>query len=233
MIGGITENGLRQGGLMRKLITAVVAVSLVFLCIPAAHAGHSPSTIEQFAAASPGVLQELLQKGELIFLDNARPGEPQFVTAVTLFNAPIAEVFSTITDYTHYAGNIPQTTEVKVLRKKGNVWDVSYKVEFKFSILSEHANYTLEQVLDPPRSITWTRIAGNLDTVDGSWKLIPIDNGNKTIGFYRVYTDISSLGFLIKYMLEKQPVLNTAISTSSALVYTKAMQKWVDGKGKR
>ena len=218
---------------MRKMITVMTVASLLFFCIPAVHAGDQPSAIEQFAAASPAVLQELLRKGELIFLDNTRPGEPQFVTAVALFNAPIAEVFSTITDYAHYAGNIPQTTEVKVLQKKGNVWDVRYKVEFKFSILSEHADYTLRQVLDPPRSITWTRIAGNLDTVEGSWKLVPIDNGNKTIGFYRVYNDISSLGFLIKYMLEKQPVLNTAISTSSSLVYTKAMQKWVDGKVRR
>jgi ribosome-associated toxin RatA of RatAB toxin-antitoxin module len=149
-----------------------------------------------------------------------------------LFKAPIAEVFSTITDYAHYAGNIPQIKEVKVLQKNGNVWIVRYKVEFTFSIFTQHANYTLKQVLDPPYTITWTRIAGNLAKEEGSWKLISIDDGKKTIGFYRVYSDIGSLGFLIKYMLERQPVLSTAISTSSALVYTKAMQKWVDGNGK-
>ncbi len=174
----------------------------------------------------------MLKKGQLIFIDNAQSGEPQFVTAVTLFDAPVEKVFSIITDYDHYAGNIPQTTEVKVIQKNGNTWIVNYKVDFKFSILSEHANYTLKQELDPPVSITWTRIAGNLEKVEGSWKLIPTDNGKKTIGFYRVYNDISSLGFLIRYMLEKQPVLNTAISTSSALVYTKAMQKWVDSESR-
>ncbi len=218
---------------MRKLITAGVVLSLSLFCISAAYAQDTSSTVEQFAAASPAVLQDMLQKGQLIFVDNARPGEPQFVTVITLFNAPAEKVFSIITDYDHYVGNIPQTTEVKVTQKTGNTWIVTYKIEFKFSILSEHADYTLKQVLDPPRSITWTRIAGNLDKVEGSWKLTPIDNGKKTIGFYRVYNDISSLGFLIRYMLEKQPVLNTAISTSSALVYTKAMQKWVDGNGKQ
>ncbi len=218
---------------MRKLITAGFVLSLSLLCISAAYAQDSSSAGEQFVSASPALLQDMLQKGQLIFVDNARPGEPQFVTVITLFNAPEEKVFSTITDYDHYAGNIPQTTEVKVEQKTGNVWIVNYKIEFKFSILSEHADYTLKQVLEPPGSITWTRIAGNLDKVEGSWKLTPIDNGEKTIGFYRVYNDISSLGFLIRYMLEKQPVLNTAISTSSALVYTRAMQKWVNKSNKK
>ncbi|MCL5277062.1 MAG: SRPBCC family protein, partial [Deltaproteobacteria bacterium] len=195
-------------------------------------AQSNSSIVEQFAVTSPAILQSLLQKGQLIFIDNAKPGEPQFVTVITLFDAPIDKVFSTITDYDHYVGNIPQTTEVRVTKKQGNTWFVSYKIMFKFSIIVEHANYTLKQVLDPPKSITWSRAAGNLSKVEGSWRLISIDNGEKTIGFYREYTDISSLGFLVKYMLEKQPVLNTAISTSSALVYAKAMEKWVDGANK-
>ncbi len=215
-------------------LAATAVLSLSFFCIPPAYAQDitSTTTIEQFAPASPAVLEQLLQKGQLIFLDNTEPGKPQFVTAITLFNAPIAEVFSTITDYPDYASKIPQIKEVKILQKNGNVWIVRYKAEFTFSIFTQHADYTLKQVLDPPNNITWTRIEGNIDKEEGSWKLIPIDNGEKTIGFYRVFSDISSLGFLIRCMLEKQPVLNTAILTSSALVYTKAMQKWVDGENK-
>ncbi len=215
---------------MRSLLFTGVALCLSFLYLPAVHAQDTVSAIEHFASASPMALESMLQQGQLIVVDNPKPGQPQFVTVVVLFNAPIKKVFSTITDYKDYSGRIPQTTEVRVVKRDGNVWDVSYKVEFKFSIITEHADYTLKEVLEPPTVITWTRIAGNLDRVEGSWRLLPADNGEKTIGFYRVYSDISSMGFLVRYMLEQQPVLSTAISTSSALVYAKAMQKWVDGE---
>ncbi|MCL4557022.1 MAG: SRPBCC family protein [Deltaproteobacteria bacterium] len=218
---------------MKKGVIWLAAAAAMFSSVATARAQSNSSIVEQFAVTSPAILQSLLQKGQLIFIDNAKPGEPQFVTVITLFDAPIDKVFSTITDYDHYVGNIPQTTEVRVTKKQGNTWFVNYKIEFKFSIIAEHANYTLKQVLDPPKSVTWTRTAGNLDRVEGSWRLISIDNGEKTIAFYREYTDISSLGFLVRYMLEKQPVLNTAISTSSALVYAKAMEKWVDGGNKQ
>ncbi len=211
----------------------LMAAALLFSVAATARAQDNSSIVEQFAVTSPAVLQSLLQKGQLIFIDNEKPGKPQFVTVITLFNAPIEKVFSTIVDYDHYVGNIPQTTEVKITKKQGNTWFVKYRIEFKFSIIAEHANYVLKQILDPPGSVTWTRVSGNLDRVEGSWKLISIDNGKETIGFYRVYTDISSLGFLVRYMLEKQPLLNTAIATSSALVYAKAMEKWVDKNNKQ
>lgn len=215
---------------MRRLLFAGITLSLSLLFVLPVHAQDNASMMEHFASVSPAALENVLQKGQLLFVDNTPPGQPQFVTVIMLFNAPVQKVFSIITDYDQYAGRIPQTTEVKVTRKKGNVWDVNYRIEFKFSVITEHADYTLQQVLDPPTSITWTRIAGNLDKVEGSWKLLPADNGQKTIGFYRVYSDIRSMGFLIKYLLEKQPVMNTAIDTSSALVYTKAMQQWVNGE---
>ncbi len=218
----------------KRLLVLLLSGFMVLTGSIVSRAGNGSSSImEQFASTSPIVLASLLNKGQLIFIDNTKPGKPQFITAITLFNTPIGEVFSTITDYNHYVGHIPDTTDVKIVQKNGNIWLVSYKIEFKFSIISEHANYTLKQVLYPPKSITWTRIKGNLDKLEGSWHLVSVENGKKTIGFYRVYTDISSLGFLVRLLLEKQPLLNTAIATSSALVYVKAMRKWVDSKNRK
>ncbi len=215
---------------MRTSLFTGIAFLLSLLYLPPVHAQNTVSGIEGFATASPAAFESLLQQGQVIVVDNPKPGQPQFVTIAVLFNAPIKRVFSTITDYKEYPGRIPQTTQVRVVKRNGNVWDVSYKVDFKFSVITEHADYTLRQVLDPPTSITWTRIAGNLDRVEGSWKLLSVDNGGKTIGFYKVYSDLRSMGFLVRYMLEQQPAFGVAISTSSAMVYAKAMQKWVDGE---
>ena len=226
-----TVNGVSRE--LTRLVTrwlpgVVMGAVVLFSALTTARAQGNSSIVEQLAAASPAMLQSMLQKGQLIFIDNALPGKPQFVTAVALFDAPVQTVFSVITDYGHYVGHIPQTTDVEVTNKNKNIWTVDYKIEFKFSILSEHAYYTLRQVLEPPTSVTWTRLSGNIDQVEGSWKLVPTDNGKKTIGFYRVYSDISSLSWVVRYMLKQQPVMNTAISTSSALIYVKAMEKWVD-----
>lgn len=216
----------------RHTIFNIASIIIFFLLSSEIANAQQISELEQLASVSPTLLESILRNQQLVSIDKELPGKPQFVTVVTLFNAPINTVFSIVSDYDDYAQHIPQTTSVRILQKNGNVWTVLYKVEFKFSILSEHANYTLKHILNPPNSITWTRVAGNLNTVEGSWKFIPVENGKKTIGFYRVYSDISSLSFLIKYMLEKQPILNTAISTSSALVYTNAIQKWVNEANK-
>jgi len=216
---------------MRKFLSiAVPAIMFAALItgVCKAQDDSSSAMMEKLAATSPALLESLLKNGQMIYIDNEEPGKPQYVTGIVLFNAPIGLVFSTITDYDHYADHIPQTTSVKVLEKHGNTWIVSYKIEFKFSIISEHANYVLKQIVTPPDSITWTRISGNLKDVKGSWHLIPVDNGTKTIGFYRVYSDIGSISFLLRYLLEKQPSLGSAIDTSSVLVYTKAIQQWVD-----
>ncbi|MGB9735841.1 MAG: type II toxin-antitoxin system RatA family toxin [bacterium] len=218
--------------LIKHKMAYVILTITFLLLLPGITNAQQMSALEQLALTSPNLFGSILKDEQLVSIDKEVPGKPQFVTVITLFNAPINEVFSIVSDYNDYAKHIPQTTSVKVVQKNGNVLIVDYKVEFKFSILSEHANYTLKHVLNPPDSITWTRVAGNLKTVEGSWKFLPVDNGKKTIGFYRVYTDISSLSFLIRYMLEKQPILNTAISTSSALVYTNAIQKWVNEAGK-
>lgn len=229
---------------MKKLSVICGFLVLLFLPVPRAvqaqntfssttgeSATEQSTTEQQFASVSPAVLQDMLRKKQLIVIDNSRPGNPQCVTVMTLFNAPVEKVFSIITDYDHYAGNIPQMTAVKVVRKTGNDWIVSYKLKFKISIFTEHVNYTLKQVLDPPRSVTWTRKVGNAEKAEG-WTLIPIDNGTKTIGFYKVFNAMSSVDFLLRYILENHPVLNMAILTSSALVYTEAMQKWVDRNAK-
>ncbi len=218
---------------MRKLLLAtIISIIVVSLSSGISSADNSNSIMEKLAITSPGLLESILQNGQMVYIDNVKPGEPQYVTGIVLFNAPIETVFSTITDYDQYADHIPQTTDVKILQKNGNTWTVSYKIEFKFSIISERADYTLKQVLNPPNSVTWTRISGNLKDVNGSWHLISLDNGTRTIGFYRVYTDVGSISFLLKYLLKKQPTLGTAIATSSVLVYTKAIQKWVESVNK-
>jgi ribosome-associated toxin RatA of RatAB toxin-antitoxin module len=187
----------------------------------------APDLLKKLAVSSE-TMSALLANGELAFVEDSKnPGDPKYVTVVALFNAPIEKVFETVTDYEHYVGRIPQLAETKVLSRNGNELSVLYKIEFKFSIITQKADYVLKTVLDPPRSITGIRTSGSISKAEGSWNFIPAAGGKKTIGIYRSTSDIRSMGRVVRYMLDQQPPIAIAIATSSAIVYVKAMGKWI------
>ncbi|MCL5276265.1 MAG: hypothetical protein M1517_00535, partial [Deltaproteobacteria bacterium] len=59
-------------------VIGLLAAAVLFSIAATARAQSNSSIVEQFAVTSPAILQSLLQKGQLIFIDNAKPGEPQF-----------------------------------------------------------------------------------------------------------------------------------------------------------
>ena len=157
---------------MRATIIVAVLVSFVSWLPPVVtRADQSVPDLLARLTLSSDAMNALLARGELAFVEQAKaPAAPQYVTVVALFDAPVEKVFATVTDYARYVGRIPQLTEAKVESRSGNVLSVHYKIEFKFSIITQRADYTLRTVLDPPRAITMSRTAGSIDRIDGSWR---------------------------------------------------------------
>ncbi|MCL4558281.1 MAG: hypothetical protein M1491_06595 [Deltaproteobacteria bacterium] len=52
-------------------VIGLLAAAVLFSIAATARAQSNSSIVEQFAVTSPAILQSLLQKGQLIFIDNA------------------------------------------------------------------------------------------------------------------------------------------------------------------
>ena len=68
---------------MRKLLLAtIISIIVVSLSSGISSADNSNSIMEKLAITSPGLLESILQNGQMVYIDNVKPGEPQYVTGI-------------------------------------------------------------------------------------------------------------------------------------------------------
>lgn len=181
----------------------------------------------------PDSIEKLLRQGEILIIkENEQGGRFKFVTAGVLINAPPEEVWKTITDYNHYQEFVPDCEKVEVT--PGDAEDVYFTkitIAFKFSIIKYRVRYTLRQVHQKDKlRIDWTLMEGDLADAIGAWELIPLEGGKVTATFYSAYSDLRSLGYLVRFMFKEQPVMEMAITSSTAILMARATKVRVEGK---
>ncbi len=67
-------------------------------------------------------------------------------------------------------------------------------VEHEVRLLGKAVRYTLRYQLDPPRSLAWSLVTGNLMSAnDGSWSLEPLEGGRATRATYRLALRVGML----------------------------------------
>jgi ribosome-associated toxin RatA of RatAB toxin-antitoxin module len=181
----------------------------------------------------PDTVEKLLKEGEILIIkENEQGGRFKFVTAGILINAAPEEVWKTITDYQHYPEFIPDCEKVAVAPGDAeNVVLTSFAVAFKFSIIKYRLHYTLRQVHQKEKlRIDWTLKEGDLAEDIGAWELIPLEGGKKTAAFYSLYSDLRSLGYLVKFLFKEQPVMEIAITSTTAILMARATKAKIEGK---
>ena len=181
----------------------------------------------------PDTIEKLLKEGEILIIkENEQGGRFKFVTAGILINATPDETWKAITDYQHYPEFIPDCD--KVVTAPGDAENViltSFTVAFKFSIIKYRIRYTLRQVHQKEKlRIDWTLKEGDLAEDIGAWELIPLEGGKKTAAFYSLYSDLRSLGYLVKYLFKEQPVMEIAITSTTAILMARAVKARLEGK---
>jgi ribosome-associated toxin RatA of RatAB toxin-antitoxin module len=181
----------------------------------------------------PDTVEKLLKEGEILIIkENEQGGRFKFVTAGILINATPDEVWKAITDYQHYPEFIPDCEKVSTAPGDAeNVILTSFTVAFKFSIIKYRIRYTLRQVHQKEKlRIDWTLKEGDLAENIGAWELIPLEGGKKTAAFYSLYSDLRSLGYLVKYLFKEQPVMEIAITSTTAILMARAVKAKLEGK---
>lgn len=101
----------------------------------------------------------------------------------TFIDAPPDRVWEVATDFERYEETFPGS-ECEVESRKGNEVIILQKTQ-AFSILIFEFGYELHSkyILEPPDHLTYTTIDGTYQGSHGEFRLMPIENGTKTLAF--------------------------------------------------
>ncbi|MEL6928839.1 MAG: SRPBCC family protein [Cyanobacteria bacterium J06600_6] len=110
-----------------------------------------------------------LKKGELVFL-----GEDGNYTSRLLITTTMDNAWKVLTDYDNFAEFLPGVASSELLESKGDrkVFEQINKIKtLVFSIESRVQVATIESY---PEQIAFEAVDGDLETMDGTWKLEPV-----------------------------------------------------------
>jgi ribosome-associated toxin RatA of RatAB toxin-antitoxin module len=131
---------------------------------------------------------DTLSKGQVVVKQNpAQANSVPSVEAKILISKPPEKVWQVVSDPVTLMREERKVKKVKILSRTAN------KQNVEFSVLMTHLlppfNYVLLQELSPPNLLRLHRVSGSFRDIQGSWKLIPVDSGNKTILTYTLKLD--------------------------------------------
>ena len=179
----------------------------------------NPSSIDA------ATIEKLVGGGQVILVEEEANGRVKLVTGGTLVQAPPDKVWSLITDFGNYPSWMPQTAAVTATDAGTHIKDVTFNLNFTFSVISKKVSYTTRNTLTPPNKITWNLVEGDFARTDGAWNLVPAKGGSATLVFYSTYTDLASMGWIVKSLIEEQPTMEVAIQASTALMVVKSVKE--------
>lgn len=178
----------------------------------------------------PNTLKKLVGSGQIVMIDEHPDGTLKLVTGATHVKSAPQDVWKIITDYGAYPEWMPQTSAVTVSNQKGDSRDVHYQLDFEFSVITKRVEYTVRHRWTDNRRIDWTLVDGDFKTAVGSWELVSTDNGAGTLVFFSTYTNLDSMGWIVKALLKEQPTMDIAIQGSTALMAVKAVKERAESR---
>ncbi len=175
-------------------------------------------------------LKQIMGGGQIVMIDEHPDGRLKLVTGATYVKSSPQSVWGVITDYGAYPQWMPQTSEVTVSNQQGNARDVHFQLDFEFSVITKRVEYTVRHRWTDNRRIDWTLVEGDFQTAVGSWELVSTDDGAGTLVFFSTYTDLESMGWIVKTLLKEQPTMDIAIQGSTALMAVKAVKERAESR---
>ncbi len=129
-----------------------------------------------------------LTKGKVVVTqDVVSANTLPFVEAKILIPKPPERVWSVVSNPEKLMQEERKVKKVKLLSWTGNKQNVEFSV--LMTRLLPPFNYVLQQDLSPPNILRFKRVSGSFRDIQGSWKLLPVENGSKTILTYTLKLD--------------------------------------------
>ncbi len=138
-------------------------------------------------AFADSVEWQTLKQGKVVVKQYTAPNTVPSVEAKILIPKPPEKVWTVVSDPETLLQAERKVKRVKVLSRTANKQNVSFSVIM--TSLFPAFNYILLQELSPPYLINFHRVSGSFKDIQGAWRLIPADNGTKTILSYTLKLD--------------------------------------------
>lgn len=176
-------------------------------------------------------LRTVAERGTAVIVDADGKGALKLVTAGIVIDATPQAVYDVATDFAHYPEFMPQVQTSKVVDTKPDHTDVDIGLKFHFSVISTSVAYTQRVTTSPPDKVDFKFVGGELKVGGGSWRLVPLDGGKKTLAFYSTISDLRAMGYFTRTLLKEQPSMETAIQVSTASLVAGAVKKRAEAQG--
>lgn len=221
--------------LMRKR-PAGAWLALGWLCwlpLLGAGAAEAPGKELSFAELDAATMERLLRSGSLLLVRQNPDGSLKQVLAGGLVNAPLDQVWATLTDFERYPQFMPNTLKMQVLEKRSPAeWITEQTVQVIISVLKVKLTYQHQQSLEPPNRIRFRQVSGDLPGTFGGWDLVPAGEGRQTMIFYSLYSNLMALPWPVGAILKAEPDFMTAVNVTTGLLVVKAVKQEVEKRAR-
>lgn len=168
---------------------SVVFAALLILSVILNVIGIAPGP--QAWAGTPNEMTTLVKGGVVIndeqAGDPAKQKGPATVSAKIIIPRPPDQVWPVVINPEDLMCEERKVKEIKTVARTGNTVDVEYTV--MYNRLLPTFNYTLRLENKHPNLIRFHRLSGSFKDFEGSWRLTPLENGQKTLLTYTLSID--------------------------------------------
>ena len=156
--------------------------------------------------------------GEVVLETVQRPDGLPGLRASFAVVAPRERIWTVLLDYAHFPKIFPDIYDMRVLTNDRQGAQVEYWVK----VLVSTYHYVLyRRYEEPGRRLTWTRVAGDLKRIEGSWEIHDTPRSDAQMLVYESYIDI---GGVVPKVLVRAEAMRKARAMSERL------RHWIEGR---
>ena len=192
-----------------------------------------PSPQPDLVKAPVETLMVLSSRGPVVLVEDpgtseTGPGETPLVSSWAIFDAPPERVFSEITDYSRQSEYLPTLDSIKWISRDKTSGVTERKQSIQLPVFSARMKCQFSEELVSNRKVSWTYLSGEPFVSSGSWELIPLAEGKKTLGFYRNRFSFNSLGVMLDVIMKAIPDAPVAVKAVVSTTAIRAMRDWIE-----
>jgi hypothetical protein len=128
--------------------------------------------------------------GDVVVKTVKRPDGVPGLQASFVVTAPREHIWAVLLDYANFPAIFPDIHSIRVLTHDQQGARVEYRVH---AVVSKLHYVLYRHYVEPGRRLTWTRVAGDLKRLEGSWEICDTPRSGVQMLIYESYIDIGSI----------------------------------------
>lgn len=176
------------------------------------------------AGGNPELLHALLERGQVVLINDHHPVVPWMSSIGILVDAPPEIVFQVFNDFAHFHEFMPMTEKTVVTPLAPNLVDVQFRVTVKMTFFSYSLPYSCYHFSRPGiyRS-DFCLSGGEFRNCSGFYQAIPVDGGKRCMFWYSIHSEPNSS--LVRGMYNREPILELMTSLSGGVMVARAIKQ--------